>query len=67
MAKLAKWQKEYIGQIEAMSNAELLDEVLGLAYIQDEGDNIDRWQYSAAQLHLRMRLVNWLNEDKGEK
>lgn len=67
MAKLAKWQKEYIEQIESMSNAELLDEVLELAYIQDEGDNRDRWQYSAVQLHLRMRLINWLNEDKGEK
>jgi len=70
MSKLAKWQEEYVEQIEAMSNAELLDEVLD----QSHGDSWDgaftkngNWRYNCVELHLRMRLIDWLNEEKGEK
>lgn len=68
MSELQQWQKDYIEEITAMSNSELLDSVLD----QADGDSWDGyftekgfWKYSAAKTHLRMRLVDWLNE--GEK
>lgn len=69
MAELLKWQKKHIERIESMSNSELLDEALELA----GGDSWDgiftkrgEWEYSAITLHLRMRLVDWLNEGEQE-
>lgn len=64
MAKLKQWQKDYIEEITAMSNSELLDEVLAKAdgWAEMWGEE---WKFKVAETHLRMRLVNWLNE--GEK
>lgn len=61
MNKLTQWQREYVEKIEAMSNAELLDEVLDRADEWQEPWG-DEWKYKACQLHLRMRLIDWLNE-----
>lgn len=67
MTELQQWQKDYIEEITAMSNNELLIETME-RYADATSDFNNRdiwWRYNISDVRLRMRLVNWLNE--GEK
>lgn len=65
MTELQQWQKDYIEKITAMSNSELLDEALRQYGANGEVYECN-WCLACAETHLRMRLVNWLNEGENK-
>lgn len=72
MPKLAKWQKDYLVQINVMSNSEILQEYTNLS----GGDDYDgcftkrgEWQYTQVTEELERRLVlyGFLKEESDEE
>lgn len=65
MARLAKWKKEYRAELEAMSNAELFQEMLEA----QEPDGYDGyfssrqlWRSQESLRQVEKRLESWLKE-----